>query len=265
MVNLIGHGFIGSHYARMFPCVVNERNDLRPQTQEVFYTISTTDNYNIRVNPYIDIETNLITLVHALEKCRGQDIVFNFASSWFVYGNAPAPYSEDSYCDPEGFYSITKRTAEQLLISYCDAYNLRYRILRFANVVGPGDRGVSTKKNILTYLIRKIKRNEDIELLDGGNFWRDYIHVEDVCRATDLIIQHGNHNAIYNVGNGTPTKLRDAVNYAIDQTHSTSQIIEKPSGRIPERKHMDIRKLFGLGYTPTWSMQSTLDDLIRNG
>lgn len=264
MVNLIGHGFVGSHYARMFPCVVNERNDLRPQCQQVFYTISTTDNYNMEINPYIDIETNLITLVHALEKCRGQDIVFNFASSWFVYGSAPSPYTEDSYCDPQGFYSITKRTAEQLLISYCQTHGLKYRIMRFANVVGPGDRHVGTKKNILTYLIRRIKNNEPIELIDGGNFYRDYIHVEDLCRAVNLIITQGDVNAIYNVGNGTPTRLRDAVDYAIAQTGSTSTITLRGNG-VPSIKQMNVDRLFSLGYNPTWNLDSMLDDLIKNG
>ena len=255
---------MGSHYARMFPCVVNERNDLRPQCQQVFYTISTTDNYNIQINPYIDIETNLITLVHALEKCRGQDVVFNYASSWFVYGNAPSPYSEDSYCDPQGFYSITKRTAEQLLISYCQSYGLKYRIMRFANVVGPGDRHVGVKKNILTYLIRRLKNNEPIELIDGGNFYRDYIHVEDLCRAVNLIITAGEVNAVYNVGNGAPTRLRDAVDYVVAQTASTSEITSRGT-LVPELKHMNVDRLFALGYKPVWTLEQTLDDLIQRG
>ncbi len=264
MVNLIGHGFIGSHYARMFPCIVNERKDLRPQCQQVFYTISTTDNYNIQVNPYIDIETNLITLVHALEKCRGQDIVFNFASSWFVYGNAPGTYTEDSCCDPQGFYSITKRTAEQLLISYCESYGLKYRIMRFANVVGPGDRHVSVKKNILTYLIRRLKNNEPIELINGGNFYRDYIHVEDLCRAVNLIISKGDLNSVYNVGNGTPTRLRDAVEYVVEQTGSTSTITDRGSN-VLGINHMNVDRLLALGYRPQWTLEQTLDDLIQRG
>ena len=264
MVNLIGHGFIGSHYARMFPTVINERNDLRPQCQQVFYTISTTDNYNMQINPYIDIETNLITLVHALEKCRGQDVVFNFASSWFVYGNAPSPYTEDSYCDPQGFYSITKRTAEQLLISYCGAHGLKYRIMRFANVVGPGDAGVSAKKNVLTHLIRRIKHNEPIELLDGGNFYRDYIHVEDLCRAVNLVITQGEVNTVYNIGNGTPTRFRDAIDYAIQRTGSTSTVTVRGTG-VPEVKHMNVDRLRALGYKPEWTVERTLDDLIARG
>ena len=42
---------------------------------------------------------------------------------------------ENALCDPKGFYSITKRTAEQLLISYCETFNIKYRIVRILCVV----------------------------------------------------------------------------------------------------------------------------------
>ena len=136
--------------------------------------------------------------------------------------------------------------------------------MRFANVVGPGDHGVSAKKNVLTYLIRKIKRNEPIELLDGGNFYRDYIHVNDLCRAVNMIIEHGEVNTIYNVGNGVPTRFRDAIDYVIARTGSTSAVTVRGTG-VPETKHMNVDRLFALGYRPAWTVSHTLDDLIQHG
>ncbi len=62
MVNLFGKGFIGTHYADMYDCVVNDRNDLTIKTNDILYMISTTDNYNVKNNPYLDIDTNLTTL-----------------------------------------------------------------------------------------------------------------------------------------------------------------------------------------------------------
>ena len=90
------------------------------------YFISTVDNYNVHTDMHIDINTNLNVLMDVLKSFResSPDAVFNFISSWFVYGNVPLPAKEDSHCNPRGFYSITKRAAEQMLISYCETFGL---------------------------------------------------------------------------------------------------------------------------------------------
>ena len=70
MVNLFGNGFVGSNYSKKYPCIINDRNDLVPKTNQILYFISTTDNYNVHTNPYIYIETNLTTLIRVLENSR---------------------------------------------------------------------------------------------------------------------------------------------------------------------------------------------------
>lgn len=268
MVNIFGKGFIGSHYANSFLSIVNDRNDLLPKSNNILYLISTTDNYNVHTNPYIDIETNLTTLIRVLENSRNlSDVTFNFASSWFVYGDVPLNADENSYCNPKGFYSITKRTAEQLLISYCETFKIKYRILRFANVLGPGDKHVSKKKNALTYLLRNIKNNEDINLYDDGNFYRDYIHVKDVCDAINLVIEKGELNQIYNIGTGVPVLFKDAINYIVDKTKSISNIkvVEQADfHKIVQSKsfYMNCDKLKNLGFSPKKNIYSILDELI---
>lgn len=270
-VNLLGHGFIGRRYAELYPCIINDRDDLKVKHHNVLYMISTVDNYNVFTDPYLDIETNLITLVRALESCRQLDnVVFNFVSSWYVYGKSPTPFTEDSYCNPTGFYSITKRAAEQLLMSYCETFDLNYRILRLANVVGPGDPKVSTKKNALTYLIRKIKEGHDIELYDGGNFTRDYIHVDDVCKAINLVVENGKIDSVYNISNNQSSLFKDVIQYVIDKVDSPSKI--KTIGQADFHKIVQVKssdidssKLFALGYKPAWTLERILDDLIQNG
>lgn len=269
MVNLFGAGFVGSQYAQLYPCQVNARNDLVPKSNNILYLISTTDNYNVKTNPYIDIETNLTTLIRVLENSRNiSNVTFNFASSWFVYGNAATlPVDETAPCDPRGFYSITKRTAEQLLISYCSTYGINYRILRFANVIGPGDRHVSAKKNALTYLLRRLKDNIDIDLYNNGEFYRDYINVIDVCAAVDLVLTQGAVNEIYNIGTGKPTKFKDAIDYIVRKTDSRSkinnvepsefhQIVQTPSF------YMNCDKLKNLGFKEKYDIYASIDQLL---
>lgn len=269
VINLFGHGFIGKHYSSVFPCIVNSRNDLHPKSNEILYFISTTDNYNVHNNPYIDIETNLTTLIRVLENCKNmkENVTINFASSWFVYGHGDN-IDENGHCDPQGFYSITKRTAEQLLISYCKTFNINYRIMRIANVIGIGDRNASLKKNALTGLLQKIFKNEEVNIYNGGDFYRDYIDVRDLVHAINLVCTRGKMNEIYNIGTGQPTKFIDAINYIVEQTRSTSKINfvdASPFHKIVQTKSftMNCDKITNLGFQPKYSVYDTIDTLIE--
>jgi nucleoside-diphosphate-sugar epimerase len=270
LINVLGgNGFVGSRYRELTKnVVINAKYDYIVKGNcEVVYFISTVDNYNVHTNPFLDIETNLTTLVKTLESCKDKNVTFNFISSWFVYGDVELPAKETSYCDPKGFYSITKRTAEQLLISYCETFGIKYRIIRLANVLGKSDGKVSKKKNALQYMINQVVNNEDINLYDGGTMYRDYIHVDDVVQAINLIIDHGQTNEIYNVGNGVQVRIRNALEYVKSKTNSTSNFgtIETVDfHKIVQTKNMvlDISKIKNLGYTPKYNINEILDTLI---
>lgn len=267
MVNLFGGtGFVGTNYSNNFPCVINDRNDYIPKTDTILYLISTTDNYNIFTNATIDIETNLSVLIKVLENCKNKNITFNFASSWYVYGESLCPAYENSPCNPKGFYSITKRTAEQLLIEYCQTFNIKYRILRFGNVLGRNDTNASAKKNVLTHLINELKNDNPINLYHNGDFYRDYIHVNDLCEAINLVLKWGDVNTIYNIGNGIPVLFADAINYAATKLGKSAKInlVNDANSDIikPVSLYLNCDKLYGLGYEPKYSWKSTIDELI---
>lgn len=268
MVNILGAGFVGGRFAELVPdVVVNGRNEYTVHTNEVLYFVSTVDNYNVWTNPYIDIETNLTHLIRTLETCKGKDVTFNFVSSWFVYGDVELPAKETAYCNPKGFYSITKRTAEQLLISYCETFGIKYRILRLANVLGESDKKVSKKKNALQYMISELKAGNPVSLYDGGEAYRDYIYVDDVVQAINLVLQKGKVNEIYNIGNGIPVRLVDAITYAAKSLNSTSEIknIETAAfHKVVQTTNMvlDVTKLKELGYSPKYDIYNTIDKLI---
>lgn len=267
-----GHGFVGGQYVKDFYHQaigniksVNDRDDYTVYSKDVLYFISTVDNYNVFDKPFLDIDTNLTTLIKVLENWRNyqqteepvNDGVFTFISSWFVYGNQEQPHgvSENAACDPKGFYSITKRCAEQLLISYCETHGLKYRILRLGNVVGSGDKKVSSKKNALQYMLNEIANNQDIKVYSDGEFYRDYIHVEDCSAAIELSLAAGSTNEIYNIGNGRSWSFIEILMYAIKELKSTSSI-EYIEPKDFHKKvqiqtfYMNVDKIKSLGYVP---------------
>ena len=271
MINVFGgNGFVGCRFCDLTPnVIINERNDYQIKSGEVLYFISTVDNYNVYEDPFIDIETNLTTLIKVLSTHnKDEKLTFNFISSWFVYGNVPLPAKEDSYCDPKGFYSITKRTAEQLLISYCETFGINYRILRLSNVLGPQDNKVSKKKNALQYMINQLKDNQDVSLYDGGNLYRDYLYVDDVVSAINLILEKGELNTIYNVGSGNTAYLNKIIDYAKEKLKSSSNIINISPAEfhnIVQTKNMvlDINKLQRLGFKPKYNTMDIINTLIK--
>jgi len=258
-------GFIGSRFCKLNSdkCIREKRENRLPASDDILYLISTTTNYNVFNDVHIDIDTNLSILVDVLQHCKDRAVTFNFISSWFVYGDTALPASESSVCNPKGFYSITKRAAEQLIISYCETFNIKYRILRLCNVIGTND-NFSKQKNALQFIIDKIKNNEKLNLYHNGDFIRDYMHIDDVCAAIKHCLVFGDCNEVYNIGSGTSTKFIDIINYAVDKFDSSS-IIESikppPFHDIVQVKDMwlDTKKLDGLGFKPQMTVYDSID------
>lgn len=277
-----GRGFVGGTYVKDYYhhavgniVSVNAREDYGVYSKDVLHFISTVHNYNVFDNPHVDIDTNLTVLINVLENWRkyqertGEQGVFNFISSWSVYGNQKNPLGvrEDAVCDPKGFYIITKRCAEQLLTSYCETFGLKYRILRLCNVVGPGDHA-STKKNPLQYNLNRLHKGEDVEFYGDGAFYRDFIHVEDVAAAIDLIVVKGKENEIYNVGNGVTWDFKTIISYARNYLQSTSKVtFTEPTDfqrSVPVASfYCDNSKLRSLGYRPMYTDVTLFDAVIE--
>ena len=268
-VTLYGPGFVGGRYAEMFPdTIVQERDEYKPQSKKILYMISTVDNYNVHKDVGLDVDTNLRVLCDVLEHCRNEDIEFNFISSWFVYGKGgDIPAFEDSLCSPTGFYSITKRCAEDLIISFCDVYKMKYRILRLCNVLGD-DPKASKQKNAIIWMINQLKENKPINLYDGGSHRRDVMHVDDVCRAIKTVIDDGDLNATYNIGSGRPTTIGDIIDIAATCLGTRSDIdsIDPPKFHKDVQTqdfYLDTTKLQSLGFKPTMDTFEMVESLCQ--
>lgn len=265
MVNLFGAtGYIGSRYYELFPSVSQPRDDLVPRTPKILYMISTTHNHHMPGNPYVDIDTNLTMLMRVLENARRMpDVEFNFISSWFVYGAVSGPAAENMRCDPQGFYSITKRTAEQLLMEYCRHHGMAWRILRLSNVIGGTDARAGAHKNILQRMTRDLREHQHITLINNGEFFRDYLHRDDVCDAINVVMHRGLTNSIYNIGQGHSIKFREAIDYVRQHTQSRSVIRSKSSDDVTDCV-LDCGRLQALGWRPRYTWQRAVADVIQH-
>ncbi|HEX6767063.1 MAG TPA: NAD-dependent epimerase/dehydratase family protein [Polyangiaceae bacterium] len=262
-------GFVGSRYCALFrdECTAEERDAERPENDEILYLISTSHNYHVYEDLQIDIDTNLKRLMAVLEQCRGRDVTFNFVSSWFVYGTQETlPVSETAICRPRGFYSITKKCAEDLLVSFCRTFHKKYRILRLSNVYGPGDK-FSKQKNALQYLIQRLVNDESIELYRGGDLVRDYLHVDDVCRGIHLCLEKASLGEVTNIGSGEPSRLGDLIEYCRKQLGSTSAVtsVDPPEFHTTVQAtdfYMNVTRVKRLGFTPEIDIRRGLDDVM---
>ena len=217
-------GFIGSRFCEMYPddVIPIDRDQNYSQSKDILYLISTTHNYNLLQK---DVEVNLGKLSRVLSTLNF-DVTFNYISSWFVYPpdtKLPAKESDDQDGWPQGNYALTKAFAEELVIQYCRRESIPYRIFRLANVFGKGD-NFSRQKNALQYLINKMKHNRDIELDCGGEFYRDYIWVDEICRMLMEGIEKLPVNDIYNAGSGQRFLFKDLILLAHNVLDSKSVI-----------------------------------------
>lgn len=268
-----GKGFVGSEFARQNSNVfIQNRDDYDPKHPVILNLISTVHNYHVFDNPHLDIETNLNVLINILENARkkfGDDLEFNFISSWFVYGKSILPAKEGYVCNSKGFYSITKKCAEDLLESYCSTFNLKYRIMRLPNVLGVGDSKVGKKKNATQYLMNQILDGEEFVLYYDGEFYRDYIDVRDCAKAIKLVMDRGNFGEVYNISNGVPVRFMDILK--LTSEYSEMPLHYKPPENVDFHNkiqvkdfYLDNTKLKFLGYTPEHTIEDTVQWIIDN-
>lgn len=264
-----GTGFVGSEFCRTTEkeMEVIDRDSRNPVGKEILYLISTTHNYHVFDDVHKDVDTNLTILLDVLKNLK-EGSVFNFVSSWFVYGDAELPATEESPCHPKGFYSITKKCAEELIVSYCETFGHQYRILRLCNVYGKNDPGSSKKKNALQYLIERLKNHEPIDLYHAGQFYRDYMHVTDVARAIDLCLEKAPLNSILNIGSGEKVLFKEVIDLAVKNTQSKSVLntIDPPEfHKVVQVKdfYMKTDRLKELGFKPSISLEQGIKELCQ--
>jgi UDP-glucose 4-epimerase len=226
----------------------------------VFHFAAYTDtNY---ANPRQLFEENTEMTYNVLERMDevGVDHVA-FTSSSTVYGEAPMPTPEDyAPLEPISIYGASKLADEGLVSTYGHSYGMTAYIFRFANIVGPNQRG-----NVIPDFIEKLLDDPDeLEILGDGRQEKSYLHVSDCIDAICHVVEEGSKPVnIYNLGTRTTTSVTAIADIVadvmgLDPDYAYTGGDRGWTGDVP-RMRLSIEKLSALGWEPSISS----DDAVR--
>lgn len=197
----------------------------------IYHFASTVDNYHVLTNPYIDMETNIKGTIHLLELLKDlqKKPKIIFPSTFFVYGNeydrTKKPINEESKTEPLALYPATKLCAESIIKLYSRLYGIPYIITRFTNVFSEHEDYNNKKKGVLNYIIMQALKGETLNVYKGGNFFRDYIYLEDVLDAIQFLEKRVT-NDLFLVGYGKSILFKDLIEHIHNLTGNKSKIEE---------------------------------------
>ncbi len=179
---------------------------------QIYHLASTVDNYAVKEGrPYEDIEINCVGTISLLEACKNFNPAAKIflASTFFVNGNVDKiPVGPSAPCNPLGLYGATRLAAEHFFHIYHKVFGLNVVIARFTNVFGDYEQGSNKKKAGFNYMINQAVIGEELHLYNNGDFFRDYIYVDDVVSACMIIMDKGETDKIYYVGRGEFVKFK---------------------------------------------------------
>lgn len=182
------------------------------------------------------IETNIKGTQLLLEGARQYGVeLFVQVSTDEVYGSleASGQFSEQSPLSPNSPYAASKAAADLLCQAYRHTYGLPIIITRCSNNYGP----FQFPEKLIPLAITNILEGKNIPIYGDGLNVRDWIYIEDHCRALDLILQQGKPGEIYNIA-GTNEKTN------LELANRILRIMGKPQSLItfvPDRLGHDRR------------------------
>lgn len=239
----------------------------------VYHCASTVDNYNVLSDPYIDAETNINGTIRLLEACKNLKTKpkIIFLSTFFVYGNeydrTKTPINEESKTDPLAIYPATKLCAESIIKLYSRLYGIPFLICRLTNVYSEKEDYANKKKGALNYLIMKAVQGEPLSIYNGGNFYRDYIYLSDVCAALKLLEEKNVTNDTFLIGYGESVLFKDIITYIhkITGKKSDLQTVEPPTfHNVVGIKNFiaDTSKIKKMGWTPKINYEEGIKKIV---
>lgn len=209
------------------------------------------------------INTNVLGTHTLLEACKNLTIErFLQVSTDEVYGSIDqGSWTEESPLLPNSPYSATKASGDLIVRSFNRTFGLPTLITRCTNNYGPNQFPEKVIPLFITNLIEGLK----IPVYGKGKNIRDWLHVDDHCRAIHLVLKNGAVGEIYNIGGGKELSNIELANTILSQLERGPDEIEF----VTDRQGHDLRYSLGfekiqssLGYFPKVSFEDGLKQTI---
>ncbi len=164
-------------------------------------------------NPQLFLQTNILGTQNLLDAARkawviGKDETgypvwkegkrFHQVSTDEVYGSLGADgyFTEKTPLCPHSPYSASKTSADMIVMAYHDTYHAPTTITRCSNNYGP----YHFPEKLIPLIINNILEGKQLPVYGKGENVRDWLYVEDHCKAIDLVVREGKDGEVYNVG-----------------------------------------------------------------
>ena len=167
-----------------------------------------------------------------------------------VYGSIEeGSFDEDSPLNPSSPYSASKAGADLLVLSYVRTYGTPAMIVRSSNNFGP----YQYPEKVIPLFITNLLEGKKVPLYgDGGNV-RDWLYVEDNCRAIDTVLRKGEPGRVYNVGGGAEVTNLELTRRLLELLGKDESSIEYVADRPGHDRRYSIAsdRVRGLGWRPS--------------
>ena len=190
-------------------------------------------------NPGIFLETNIMGTQVMMDACRKfGNIRYHQVSTDEVYGDLPLDrpdlfFTETTPIHTSSPYSSSKAGADLLVMAYYRTYGLPVTISRCSNNYGP----YHFPEKLIPLMIANCLADKPLPVYGEGKNVRDWLYVEDHCKAIDLIIHKGRIGEVYNVGGHNEMANTDIVKLIIKELGKSEDLITY----VTDRKGHDLR------------------------
>jgi dTDP-glucose 4,6-dehydratase len=210
------------------------------------------------------VSTNVVGTQVLLQAARDAGVSrFVHVSTDEVYGSIETgAWPETHPLEPNSPYSASKAASDLLARAFHRTHGLPVCVTRCSNNYGPHQ----FPEKVVPLFVTNLLDGKPVPLYgDGGNV-RDWLHVDDHCRAVALVAEKGRDGEVYNIGGGTELTNRELTGLLLDAVGADASMIE----HVPDRKGHDRRYAVDwtkiadeLGYRPAVPFAQGLADTVR--
>ena len=190
-------------------------------------------------NPGVFLETNIMGTAVLMDACRKYGITrYHQVSTDEVYGDLPLDrpdlfFTEQTPIHTSSPYSSSKAAADLLVMAYYRTYGLPVSVSRCSNNYGP----YQFPEKLIPLMIANCLAGKPLPVYGQGLNVRDWLYVEDHCKAIDLIIRKGRAGEVYNIGGHNEMRNIDIVKLIVRELGASEDLITF----VTDRKGHDMR------------------------